>query len=142
MSLHTLKPFLLLSPFLFAGCGEELGPERLPTTSVDGRVQFRGRPIGPGWVEFAPVDGAVGLVSSARLQADGTFHAARVPVGMVGMRLAGVRLPDAGDPSINRYLFLTTQANLIHRRVDASRTNAIDVDLAVEAARSSRELPR
>lgn len=130
----TLLPMLSLS----FGCAEELGPEPMSTASVSGTIRFRGQPVGPGWVEFAPTDGTVGLISSARLDADGTFSARRVPVGMVGLRLAGMRMPDMGNPSLNRALFLMTQGNLIHRRVEASRSNSLDVDLAVEAVDLAR----
>jgi hypothetical protein len=129
-SILALLPVLSLS----FGCAEELGPEPMTTANVRGTIRFRGHPVGPGWVEFAPTDGTVGLVSSARLNADGTFRARRVPVGTVGLRLAGVRMPNAGSPALSRALFLMTQGNLIHRRIEASRSNILDVDLAVEAA--------
>lgn len=135
MSLGNVRSLLLLLPLVLAsGCAEELGPESMTTARVSGTIVFRGRPVGPGWVEFAPVDGTVGLVTSARLDDKGAFQASRVPVGTVGLRLVGVRLPDAGSPTLNRALFLMTQANLIHRPIEASRSNTFVVDLAVEAA--------
>lgn len=142
MRLASRSLLLCLLPMLHVGCAEELGPEALTTAEVRGRIVVRGEPVGPGWVEFAPIDGTIGLVSSARLNADGTFLAKRVPVGMVGLRLAGVRLPATTDPGLNRSLFLFTQASLIHRRVDASVRNTLDVDLAVEAAKTSLDAAR
>jgi hypothetical protein len=38
----------LLSP----GCGEELGPERFPTTRVAGTVVEGGNAVAGGWIEF------------------------------------------------------------------------------------------
>jgi hypothetical protein len=130
---------LALLTLLFAGCADELGPETMPTEEVVGRITFRGRPVGPGFVEFAPMDGTVGLISSARLKPDGTFQARAVPIGMVGIRLAGVRLPDAGNPTLDRALFLMTQVNLIHRRIEATGTNRLNIDLGVEAVQLSRD---
>jgi hypothetical protein len=137
-----LGTLLALLALHLAGCAEELGPETMPTEEVVGTVRFRGRPVGPGFVEFAPMGGTVGVISSARLHPDGTFHARAVPVGKVGIRLAGVRLPETGDSTLNRALFLMTQVSLIHRRIDAAGTGRLNIELGVEAARLTRDVSR
>ncbi len=83
-----------LRRFLFAwlslglsGCGEELGPERLPVTRVNGSVTEGGRALRGGWIEFLPIDGTVGNLRSARLNEDGSFEADHVAVGLNVIRL-------------------------------------------------------
>jgi hypothetical protein len=132
---------LALLMVIFAGCADELGPETMSTEAVSGTIRFRGRPVGPGYVEFAPVGGTVGLVTSARLKPDGTFHARAVPIGVVGIRVAGVRLPETGDPTLDRALFLMTQVSLIHRRIEAAGTDRLNIDLGVEAVQLSGDSP-
>jgi len=138
----VLGTSLALLALLAAGCAEELGPEVMPTAEVRGTVAFRGAPVGTGFLEFAPVDGTVGLVTSARLKPDGTFHARKVPLGTVGIRLVGARLPETGRPDLNRALFLLTQAHLIHRRIDPAGTGRLNIDLGVEAARIAGQSAR
>jgi hypothetical protein len=72
------------------GCGDVLGPEKMPVAAVDGKVSQRGKPLTRGWIEFVPVDGTVGRMRSARLNSDGTFHATKVPVGLNLIRLVNI----------------------------------------------------
>ena len=82
----------ILLALALAGCREELGPERLPTASVAGIVTAGPRPVAGGWVEFLPVEGTVGNARLARIAADGTFRADRVPVGRVLLRFERIDL--------------------------------------------------
>src|SRR5262245_46975562 len=72
------------------GCGDVLGPEKMPVAKVDGKVSQRGKPVTRGWIRFVPVDGTVGKMRSARLDSDGTFHATKVPVGLNLIRFVNV----------------------------------------------------
>ncbi len=116
---------LFLTAPVLAGCGEELGPEAMPTVPVNGRVHVRGRPVGGGWIEFRPVEGTVGLPRSARLEADGTFLADRIPVGRVAIRLVHPPVPlPCGR--------LFEQISLIRRDVAASGPHPIDIDIDID----------
>lgn len=64
-----------------AGCSEELGPEKMPTAEVNGKVLFEGKPVSGGWLEFHPVDGTVGKIRSAPIARDGSFHCDAAAVG-------------------------------------------------------------
>ena len=64
-----------------------LGPEKMITTPVVGKVTQGARPVSQGWIEFVPVDGTVGRMRSARIQKDGSFHATKVAVGVNLIRL-------------------------------------------------------
>jgi len=64
-----------------AGCGEELDPLHYPARTVTGTVRFRGKPLSAGWIEFAPIDGTVGAVATARLTDGGRYTARHVAVG-------------------------------------------------------------
>jgi hypothetical protein len=67
---------------------EEVGPEEpARTTRVAGRVSFRRRPVGSGWLQFIPIDGTVGKLRSASLRHDGTFRVESVPIGKVAVVL-------------------------------------------------------
>jgi len=93
-----LRPVALAGLALaLSGCANALGPERMPVTRVKGRVTEGGRPVRGGWIEFFPVDGTVGNLRSARLNADGTFEADHVAVGLNLIRLVNTDLkhPDA-----------------------------------------------
>jgi hypothetical protein len=80
----------------FPGCAEELGPEAIPHTRAEGVVLLSGRPVERGWVEFQPVDGTLGDITSTRLRPDGSFRFDRVPVGEVSVRLVDVPLGSTG----------------------------------------------
>lgn len=73
-----------------AGCSEEMGPEVIPHTTATGVVLLSDRPVDRGWVEFQPVDGTLGDITSAPIRPDGSFQFDRAPVGEVGVRLVAV----------------------------------------------------
>src|SRR4051812_41549918 len=77
-----------------SGCGEELGPERFPTTRVSGSLTEGGRPLSSGWIEFIPVEGTVGNLRSGWIQPDGSFNVDGVAIGENAVRLvfAGIRI--------------------------------------------------
>ena len=123
------------------GCGEELGPEVMPTARVTGRVHVGGRPIGSGWVEFQPVDGTVGRLRSARLRPDGTFEADRVAVGDNVIRIADPPA-EVGPGGVRAYSPVVqpfTRLPILRRTVGASGTTAIEIDLQAEYLRYLRE---
>ncbi len=70
-----------------AGCAEEWGPTQKDVVDVQGRVRLGARPVGSGWVEFIPIDGARGDVRSARLAPHGSFRATKVARGRNAMRI-------------------------------------------------------
>jgi hypothetical protein len=95
-SRRSLASATLAGCLAFIGCGEELGPEVIPDTSASGVVLLSGRPVDRGWVEFQPVDGTLGDITSARLRPDGTFRFDRAPVGEVSVRLIDAPLGSTG----------------------------------------------
>lgn len=80
-----LSPLLAL--LALCGCGEEWGPTPKDRVDVQGRVRVGTHPVSGGWVQFIPIDGAVGDVRSARLRPDGTFKATKVARGRNAMRV-------------------------------------------------------
>jgi hypothetical protein len=88
--------FAIILAVLGSGCGEELGPERMPVTHVSGVVVEGGNPVGGGWIEFIPVEGTVGNFRSARLCPDGSFEADQVAVGENALRLVNAPIKTPG----------------------------------------------
>lgn len=103
MPLHPRTPppgaWLLLALLLPApGCPEALGPENFPVAPVvTGKILCAGRPVPSGFVEFLPIEDAVGNLRSAPLAPDGSFRATRVPVGPNSLRVINPP-PSAGVP--------------------------------------------
>lgn len=125
---HTPPRLLGVLALLALGCSEELGPERMPTAAVSGRVRVRNRPVGGGWIEFRPVEGTVGLARSAKLDPAGAFHADRVPVGRVAIRLVHPPFPlPCGR--------LFEQISVIRRDIAPAANPPIDLDLDRESLR-------
>lgn len=112
-----------------SGCGEELGPEVIPTTEVSGFVLMSGEPLSKGWVEFQPIDGALGDIRSAPIQPDGGFRADRVPIGDVAIRLINVPIEPA---SVAR---LFSRASPIRRTIPAKPDGPIRIDAFEELLR-------
>ncbi len=110
-----------------SGCTASLVPERMPVTSVRGKVTENGHPVQGGWIEFVPVDGTVGKLRSARLHADGTFLADRVPVGLDLIRLVNV---DIGDKNA-KWLFGAFHSP-IRRVIPAQQGAPLAIDLVDE----------
>ena len=111
------------------GCREELGPSRPPSARVGGRVSFRGAPIGGGWIEFHPIDGALGDIRSAPLNRDGTFVADRVAIGRNAVRLAHPTIVPR-SPAIATLRRLPVAVQTIERD-----GQVLDIDLARELRR-------
>lgn len=97
-------PPLLLAGFcgLFLGCREELGRFQPPSARLQGRIAFRGEPIGGGWVEFHPIDGALGDIRCAPLDLDGRFETDRVALGRNAIRVAHPKLVPRSLRAIGR----------------------------------------
>ena len=123
-----------------SGCSEELGPERFLTTTVNGRLVSLGKPVGPCWIEFIPADGTTGNLRTARVTADGSFHADKVPVGRVAIALA--RIPIESIPTtsglVPTRIFHFT-GTPIRRTIPEISAGPIEIDLGVEAYRFSQE---
>ncbi len=111
------------------GCRDELGPEQIPTAQVSGVVLMSGKPLGKGWVEFQPTEGARGNVRSARIDPDGSFHADRVPIGLNVVRLIDVPISPPGAAR------LFSQASPIRRSIPARQERPIQIDVFEELLR-------
>jgi hypothetical protein len=85
-----------LLPLCLPGCSHVFGPEQMTVTRVTGSIKNNGAPVNRGWIEFVPIDGTVGKICSGKIQADGSFEVARVPVGINLIRLANAPLGSAG----------------------------------------------
>jgi hypothetical protein len=120
------------------GCADELRPERMVDSAVSGHLRMGGKPAGPCWLEFLPVEGTVGLLRSAQVRPDGTFHAGGVAVGNVAIRVVGLVPVRSGDPRLDRFLALAGQVYIIRRTVPPGGAPALDIDLADEAAAFAR----
>jgi hypothetical protein len=99
----------------------------MPVEVVDGKVSQRGKPVTRGWIEFIPVDGTVGRMRSARLHRDGTFHATKVPVGLVVIRLVNV---DVESMRIRRTFGAFTSP--IRRTIALNQTAPLKIDVIEE----------
>jgi hypothetical protein len=64
----------------------------MPVARVKGVVKEGRQAVGGGWIEFIPVDGTIGKLRSARLNADGSFEATRVAVGVNAVRIVNARI--------------------------------------------------
>lgn len=115
---------------LSSGCSEELGPETLPVAPVRGRVTDQGRPVSRGWIEFYPVDGAVGNLRSARIAPDGTFFADRVAVGRNLVRLVNMPVESLAVRRI-----LGAFHSPIRRSIPPGGDQTIEVDVVDEFLR-------
>jgi hypothetical protein len=111
------------------GCREELGPDRFPTASVAGVVLQAGEPVPGGWVEFQPIDGAVGNFRSARIGPDGAFQRGGVAIGLNRIRL--VDIPGL-SPTVAAILY--NRANIV-RKIPREPAEPIRIDLMEELAR-------
>jgi hypothetical protein len=122
-------------PLGISGCSEELGPEPMPVTRVNGSVTEAGRPLSHGWIEFFPLDGTVGNLRSARIRTDGSFEADGVAVGQNLIRLvdAGIRKDFA--------IFSKFQSP-IRRLIPAQPGEPVRIELVDEAIRFQSTLSR
>ena len=132
-----LYPLLILLGSLAPGCGEELGPERFPTTRVTGTVVEGGRPIAGGWIEFIPTDGTVGNIRSARIGRDGSFQTDRVAIGECAIRLVNAPINMPGGARLFEQF-----ATPVHRKIPPRPDGPITIDLLEEAVRYQATRPR
>lgn len=128
----------LVLALLVAGCRDARGP----TTTLQGVVRVRGAAVGPGWLEFLPIDGTLGDLRSARLQSDGSFRVERVPVGRTAIRLVGTPRLATGDPALDLWLGQLRQVHLVQKSIAPSPTPPLLLDLEVEEQRSRDAAPR
>jgi len=116
------------------GCRSgERGPA-VEAAEVVGSVRHQGRGISPGWIEFSPIDGAVGSMRSSPLGADGSFQVGFLGVGRYRIGLLGVGAKFAGFG--NRF---DTWRTPIQRTLKAGQ-NTLALDLGVEAIEADAEL--
>ncbi|MEW4567118.1 hypothetical protein AB1L88_04555 [Tautonia sp. JC769] len=108
--------------------------EWIPGAEVSGRIHRSGDPLTRGWLEFLPVDGAIGRLRSVPIRPDGTFLADGVAPGSVAIRVIGADLP-ASDESIFGQIYV------IRRVVLDAQANKFDIDLDQERRRLSSGQP-
>jgi hypothetical protein len=118
---------LALLALASSGCSEELGPELMPVTRVQGVVKEGRRPVSGGWIEFFPVDGTVGNLRSARLNSDGTFETDRVPIGLNLIRLVNVPFSTPGARQV-----FGAYTSPIRRKIPAESTEPVVIDILDE----------
>jgi hypothetical protein len=107
----------------------------MPVATVKGVVTEGRRQVGGGWIEFVPVDGTIGNRRSARLNADGTFEATGVPVGVDLVRIVNARVE---SPVIARVV--SDFASPIRRVVSGEDHQSISIDLLEETVRFQASL--
>ncbi len=121
------------------GCRDMLGPEKMVTTTVLGKVTQGTRPVTQGWVEFVPVDGTVGRMRSARIQKDGSYQATKVAVGVNLIRLVAT---DIDNPDFKQGF--GSFASPIRRKITVESGGRVEIDVVDEyfkaaAARARQE---
>jgi len=113
-----------------SGCARVRGPERMPVAAVSGVVTEGRRPVAGGWIEFIPVDGTIGKLRSARLNADGSFEAKGVAVGVNLVRIVSARI---GSPAIAQ--LVGSFGSPIRRVVSEEDRQPLAIDLLDETMR-------
>lgn len=136
MSGRIVPPFLALlaAGVVAPGCAEERAGPAPRTTTVIGRVSVGGQPPPRGWIEFQPIDGTRGLLRSAPVKPDGSFHAREVPVGLTAMRFVSTRPVQTGNPRIDHLLLRASAAYHIRRtiRPATQAPEPLEIDLVEE----------
>jgi hypothetical protein len=127
--------FLFLACITALGC-ERLGPpEVMRTGTVAGLVRVGGQPIMGGWIEFMPVDGAIGHLRTAPIGPDGRFSIAGVAVGTNAMRLTEPKTGRLNGRAVaialRRFAEFT---NPIRPTIREGENAPMDIDLYQEAA--------
>lgn len=117
-------PVFLIS--VVAGCTDESGPDPFVTTRVTGRIRAGSQYLDHGWVEFLPIDGAVGPMASGEIGADGRFVIERVPVGLTAVGILGARI------SRDHSRLFDSLRTPIRRTILAGQTQPIEIDLIEE----------
>jgi hypothetical protein len=127
--------FILLAGTV--GCSEELGPEQRETTSVSGVVREGNRPVSGGWIEFLPVEGAVGDLRSAPIGSDGRFSLEGVAVGRNAVGLVATKV---SDPRLRREF--DTLGTSIRRNIPSGLSVVLTIDLLEEHYRAEGQRAR
>ena len=125
---------IVLAMLAATGCGRVFGPEDLPSTSIQGRIHQGGRPVNVRFIEITPTDGTRGVLRTAPVAPNGSFRAEGVPVGTIGIKLAGRPLARTGDPRLDRFTSQARREYLIRRDLVAGRNAPLDIDLRTEPA--------
>jgi hypothetical protein len=133
---------LAIALLLASGCQEELGPERMPTTRVVGRVHLRSMPVGGGWIEFYPTDGTVGKLRSARLRPDGSFEADKVAIGRNAIQIVHPSIPLPGQMHPQSPISIFERVAVIRRDITGVPETTIDIDVQDEYLLLLREQAR
>jgi hypothetical protein len=117
-------------PLCLSGCSDVFGPEQMTVTRVTGSIKNNGAPVKRGWIEFVPIDGTVGKICAGKIQADGSFEVAHVPVGMNLIRLANAPLGSAGAERL-----FGSYHSPIRRVVREQATEPVDIEILEEGLR-------
>ncbi len=131
-----MRSLLCISLILVGiGCSAELGPEKLPTSDVKGRVRLSGQPIASGWVEFWPVGGTLGNFRVAPIRPDGTFEIRGVAVGTNRIVLAHVPLREilTFNGRVAGHIFMNLPTSPIELQIKADGNAPIELDLGMIA---------
>ena len=127
---HRFIVFAILLAFF--GCGRAFGPEKLPTTTISGKVHFADQPVKGGWLEIVPPDGGKGRLRSIPIGTDGSFRGEKIPLGRVAIRVAGAPINVGQTRPFEPF----RRAYLIRRTIEPS--DSIDIDLWSELGRLER----
>ncbi len=130
---RSIGAFLVL--VLAAGCSGMLGRTSRSVTSVRGKLHVSGQALHPGWVEFWPVEGTVGNMRAAKLAADGTFAATRVPVGRVLVRFVPSAKVATGDLRLDRLAASCMGFDSPVRIMVPDRPDWLDIDIGNQEIR-------
>lgn len=122
-----LRFFVPLASLLCLGCGRMWGPETLPMTTVAGEVRVGDRPLRQGWLEVLPVEATRGRLRSIPIGPDGRFRCDEVPVGRVGIRLAGAAPPPTGNPGLDAFVARARRTYELRREIRPEGRLVIDL---------------
>jgi hypothetical protein len=99
----------------------------MPVTRVTGKVTEGVRPLTRGFIEFFPVDGTVGNLRSARIQADGSFETDKVAIGLNLIRLVDIDTAAPGPKG-----WFGTYLSPIRRSIPKRPAGPIEIDVIDE----------
>jgi hypothetical protein len=134
LSFRTLRFLALVLVPLVPGCSEELGPVPIASTRVTGVVLEGKRPVRGGFIDFVPIDGAVGNLRSAPIGADGRFAVDGVAIGSNAIGLVALK---ASMPVRSGMVFDTLRTT-IRRTIAPGPSSVVTIDLCEELVRYQR----